>query len=556
MYALIAYLITSNIFLALQSAENNTCAYTIETSQWCGIELTFTSSENYKNAYTDVEMWAWFVNDKGDSLKRPAFWDGGNTWKVRFTAPDAKHRWKWYTYALPALNGLSNKSGEIAPLATTNKNTFNRHGLLKMSPGKRNVIYADGTPFLLVGDTPWSLPYRATTGQAEEYAADRQQKGFNAALLLAVQPDKLAEGPPARNTNEGFARAFADLPAGHLNNLEPLYFKTLDSFINILNYHQIVPVFAPLAFGYGWKGKEALGQNAVPAEYARFCRYLVARYGSSPACWLISLDGNGKAPCVTAAGKEIETWDAYQQPVGLHYSPCDDFLASWAGNDSSYCFHYDSTHQSAVWLDFQWAQTGHEDKHIYHKVERMYGYTPVKAVMNGEPTYEKMEEGKYGLGWWQGEDAWNQLMHGGTMGVVYGAACLWQWKITADEPGWESWTNANYSWKDALHFEGSNYVGAIAKAFKGFDFTDMQKRWDLTEKNNPLLAKEGVFYIAYLESGGTISIKKVSQHLPYHWFNPRTGTFHEANKKIETNSFKAPNNSQPWVLIIGNKKEE
>jgi hypothetical protein len=51
-------------------------------------------------------------------------------------------------------------------------------------------------------------------------------------------------------------------------------------------------------------------------------------------------------------------------------------------------------------------------------------------------TYEGMNAGRNGLGWWQGEEAWNQLMHGGTMESYYGAACLWQWKSTPDEPGW------------------------------------------------------------------------------------------------------------------------
>jgi len=38
----------------------------------------------------------------------------------------------------------------------------------------------------------------------------------------------------------------------------------------------------------------------------------------------------------------------------------------------------------------------------------------IKACLNGEPTYEGMNAGENGLGWWQGEEAWNQLLHGGT----------------------------------------------------------------------------------------------------------------------------------------------
>lgn len=522
----------------------------ISVPQWTSYEISVQSNKRFNNAYTDVDVWAWFVNDKGDSLVRPAFWDGSNTWKIRFAPPDVDHTWRWQVYSSVKDKGF-NKSGKLLSIPYKGDNKLVKHGLLRMSQDKRNIVYADDTSMLLVGDTPWSLPYRATTDQAEFYATDRQKKGFNTALLIAVQPDKKAEGPETRNTVEGFARGFYDIPEGHLNKLNPQYFKTLDSLISILHNHEILPVFAPLAHGYGWKGKNSLGPSALGDEYARFVKYLLARYGSRPVCWLLSLDGHGNAPGVVPAGEMLEKWDAYKQPTGLHYNPCDDFLATWAVNDSSHCFHYNRKHQDAAWLDFQWAQTGHDGLHIYHKVERMYDNKPTKAVMNGESTYEKMNEGKNGLGWWQGEDAWNQLMHGGTMGVVYGAACLWQWKITPDEPGWEEWTNAPYSWKDALHFEGAQYVGSIARAFEGFDFKDMERRWDLTENNHPLLAKEGVFYISYLEKGGSITIKTIPENMPYYWFNPIKGQFHSNSNTGANKSFAAPDDKQPWVFIAG-----
>jgi hypothetical protein len=210
-------------------------------------------------------------------------------------------------------------------------------------------------------------------------------------------------------------------------------------------------------------------------------------------------------------------------------------------------------YQAEPWLDFQWAQTGHDGLHLYHKVSRMYENKPIKGSMNGESTYEGMSEGKLGLGWWQGEDAWNQLMNGGTMGVIYGAASLWQWKITPDEPGWPEWTNAPASWRQALDFEGGKYVAYVSRAFEGFEFTDMQKRWDLTEGNKPLLAKEGTFYISYLDNGGEISIKNVPSDLPFYWFDPRAGEFVDEGKTSVDGTFSAPGN-EPWVLVIGKRR--
>ncbi len=524
-----------------------------EVQQWTTHEIVLHSVNTFDNPYTDAEVWAVFRNDRRDSLIRPAFWDGGNTWRIRFAPPDTGSIWTWITYASVADEGLAGKAGIMHSVTYTGENSLLKHGLLRMSPGKRNVVHAGGKPFLVTGDTPWSIPFRATPDQVSVYAADRRQKGFNTALLMSVQPDRFAEGPEARNTPMGFDRAFEDLRDGHLNRLKPDYFQTLDTLIQILVSEEIVPVYQPVFHGFGWKGLTVLGPTADPAEYARYCKYLVARYGSMPAFWLVSGDSHGKDPGVKPGGETIELWDAYRQPTGIHYNPADDYLASWAGSDSSRCFHFNRTWQEEPWLDFQWAQTGHDGKHLYHKVERMYNNLPVKANLNGEPTYESMGGGRYGLGWWQGEEAWNQLMYGGTMGVVYGAVCLWQWKNTADEPGWDEWTNAPLSWREALDFEGSRYVGFVSRAFEGYDFTDMERRWDLTGGKQPLLALEGRFYVSYLDRGGRVRIKNVPDGLPFVWYDPRTGSIGQQGKSTDDGWFVAPDEN-PWVLIVGEKR--
>ena len=520
--------------------------------QWTTHEIRLESRETYANPYTDVEVWVDFVSDAGARLVRPAFWDGDRVWKVRFAPPDAGHRWTWTSQASVADEGLAARSGALRSVPYEGDNRLLRHGLLRMSPGGRNVVHADGTPFPVVADTAWSIPYRATPAQVTTYAADRRAKGFNTTFLITVQPDKFAKGPEARDTPLGFARGFLDIPEGHMTQLRPAYFQQLDELIRILIDHELAPLYAPVAHGYGWKGETAIGSAVTAEEYARYSRYLVARYGSMPAFWLVSLDSNGLAPGVKPGGEAIERWDAYRQPTGLHYSPYDDYLASWATPDSTCCFHFNRTYQSEPWLDFQWAQTGHDGKALYHKVQRMYDESPVRAVMNGESTYEAMGGGKQGLGWWQGHDAWNQLMHGGTMGVAYGAVSVWQWKVARDEPGWPEWTDAPLSWRDALDLEGGRYVGLVSKALRGFDITDIERRWDLAAHHVPLLAKEGALYVSYLPTGGSITITGVPAGLPYRWFDPRTGEFTSDSASPDDGQFRAPD-ADPWVLLVGRR---
>lgn len=503
-----------------------------QVAPWQEVELNLTSSRTYPNPYTSLEVWAEFTHTGGEVLLRPAFWDGGSMWKLRF-APPYEGTWSWRSFANVDDRGLQGQQGALECCAAETIHTFYRHGFWRMSPGGRNLVHADGTPALLVGDTAWALPWRATLEGCRVYAEDRQRKGFNAALLMSVQPDMHATGPRSRSEDEGFEVGFEDLPQGHLNRLNVDYFRYLDELITILLEHEIVPVYQPVFHGYGWKGKQVAGPVVPAAEYARYCRYLVARYGARPAVYLIGGDGDGYHPQIGAAGEEVERWDAYRQPAGIHYRPHADNRA----------------YKDAAWLDFQWCQTGHSGEHLPERVADMWRNTPVKAVLNGEPTYENIGWRGVGAGWWQGHEAWSNLCAGGTMGVVYGAGSLWQWQLHKDEPGHEAWCVApGAGWREALDFEGSSYVGLIRKIFDGLPFADMAPDWVATIGRRGL-AVSGVLLVVYLSEGGGLRI--VSDTVPqnYRVIDPRTGEVLKTGTWIPEHPTIETERGQPRAVI-------
>jgi hypothetical protein len=518
--------------------------------QWAPYEITFTAAREYADAYTDVDVYVTFTGPGGITLRRPAFWDGGKIWRVRFAAP-VMGRWSWRSSSSePGDAGLEGKTGALFVGPYRGGNPLVAHGLLTMSPGKRNVMHADGAPFLLVGDTAWSLPWRGTPEAVRIYAQDRHRKGFDATLLMSLQPDRKAVGPRDRVSPGGFDVAFEDLPDGHLLRMNAEYFKRMDRLMTLLIEYGIVPVYQPVFQGFGWKGLEPLGYKGLDvAEYARYCRYLVARYGAQPAMWLVSADNNGLQPAVEAGGEEIYKWDAYHQPVGIHYSPRDGDAsapAPFKGEEP----HHNRSHQDAEWLNFQWAQTGHEGVHNVSKVSLMHDNLPTKAVANGEPTYEGISDPKRAAGWWQGNEAWSNLTAGGTMGVVYGVAALWQWKLFPNEPGWGKWAQDGESWRTALNKEGSTYVGLVQKAFAGYDFLDMTKHAELAG-GRPCVAVPGRFYVVYLEAGGEVALTGLKEGLAYRWFDPKTGEWTEGGRTSGVEmKVKAPSEG-PWVLFVG-----
>jgi hypothetical protein len=274
--------------------------------------------------------------------------------------------------------------------------------------------------------------------------------------------------------------------------------------------HGLVPVLQPVFQGFGWKGLGVAGKVVSPVDYARYCRYLVARYGARPAVWLVGADGRGDEPQVEAGGREVQAWDAYGQPTGVHYQP-------HATNRA---------HQDAEWLDFQSCQTGHDGEHASFRVTDMWRNTPAKGVLNGEPTYEHTggsAHGDVGAGWWQGHEAWSNLCAGGTMGVAYGAASLWQWRLHPEEPGHsEYFLCSDAGWREALAFEGSTYVGLLGRIVQQLPFLDLAPDWTHAIANRQL-SVPGELVLIYRE--GATSLQLMDGDLPRHLsvLDPRTG---------------------------------
>lgn len=195
--------------------------------QWQEVELTFTATRD------------------GTKIRRPMFWDGGRTFRVRFASTKSSGAWRWTATDPKGDPGIQGRSGTLQ--ATANQATaptpFSIHGFWSIPPGGRNLIHADGTPRLLCADTAWALPWRATLEQVETYARDRSAKGFNAVLLMTVQPDMKAVGPRSRTEDLGFDVGFEDLPEGTLRQLNPAYFQIFDKLVDVLVAHGIAPVY-------------------------------------------------------------------------------------------------------------------------------------------------------------------------------------------------------------------------------------------------------------------------------------------------------------------------
>ena len=152
---LILFLLASSVFAGGIKTQEQTSGDNLIVDKWNIAEIKLTSTKKYVNPFNEVEVIAIFTGPDNQIIHRPAFWDGGNTWKIRF-APTVTGIWKMKTIC----SDNSNKGlGNITQLITCKPYTGNldiyKHGFLKVSDSKRYFIYNDGTPFFYLGDTHW-----------------------------------------------------------------------------------------------------------------------------------------------------------------------------------------------------------------------------------------------------------------------------------------------------------------------------------------------------------------------------------------------------------------
>ncbi|TVR61528.1 MAG: DUF5060 domain-containing protein, partial [Spirochaetaceae bacterium] len=105
---------------------------------WQEIEFPLTAQKTYDNPYVDLEVWAEFRHESGKMIRRPAFWDGGQAWRVRFVSPGLTGTWTWTSFSNPADAGVNGITGEFSVDAAdmaadmaagdTAENRFYRHG--------------------------------------------------------------------------------------------------------------------------------------------------------------------------------------------------------------------------------------------------------------------------------------------------------------------------------------------------------------------------------------------------------------------------------------------
>ncbi len=242
---------------------------------------TIHSDKPYKNPFLDVAVDAVFHSPSGRAFTVPGFYDGEQTWRVRFS-PDEPGQWTYRTIACPANPDLVQKGRfNVTPRETV--------GFLKATPGQAwGFQYELGTPVFLLGDTVYNLFGMAHCGgDVDGFMQRRADQGFNI-LRVRVQVSPF-HGPDARNVWQTRSTwpwgGSAQAPQFDRFNLD--YFQTVD---------RVVRRAAELGIGLemimeAWGFEFPFSNRAVfvPEWENLWLRYLIARYDAFSSVYFWTL---------------------------------------------------------------------------------------------------------------------------------------------------------------------------------------------------------------------------------------------------------------------------
>ncbi len=433
-----------------------------ETQANVMVEVRFDSRIEHKDPFNTVSVDAVFTAPDGKTLRVPAFWAGGKTWKARYASPlVGAHQFRTECSDTHDL-GLHGVTGSVSVTPYAGDNPFYKHGPIRVAANHRYLEHADGTPFFWLGDTWWmGLCHRLHwPDDVKTLATDRKQKGFNVIQIVAgLYPDMPPFDP--RGANEagfpwetGYAR------------IRPEYFDAADRPIEYLVDQGFSPCIVG-AWGYfmPWMGVEKAKQH---------WRYLIARYGALPVTWCAA--GEANLPWYLAKGfpyddrKQVAQWsdvmryiratDPFHRPLTIHPTGIGRLSARNATDDPAL-------------LDFDMLQTPHAQREAVEPtvrtVQQSYADKPTMPVIDGEAAYEMLNDSLPTQ--WTRQMFW-LCMTNGAAGHTYGANGIWQCNRRG-EPHGKSPHGGDYGhipWDDAMKLPGSRQVGLGKKLFERFEW--------------------------------------------------------------------------------------
>lgn len=549
----------------------------MRTQTWIANELTFESEKTYADSFNDITLDLILIGN-GRKYTVPGFWDGGNTWKIRFVCPSVGD-WYFYTICSDGDNSiLNNRTGKIICTAYDGEYDIYKNGFVTSAECEKYLTYDNGEPFFYLGDTHWGLGGE-TQEMVKTICEKRYAQGFTVIQSEPIGAEFCVEDGVTQSDIDGFKaydlkfETIAQYGFVHAN-AEFFYPSQMDVLISTFGGYSDKTVASEIDA----KQSELKELSDEAKQYIeKLCRYWVARYSAYPVIWTLGQEvdndfyyengehtnwGIANNPYKLIA-EYIEKYDCYDHPLTAHQENTGAVSAYGNGDGASENRKiYNKNAKPSAFRDVdahtfyaaQW--TPSKSGQFDFSVTKDYWYNSQrKPSINYEGAYcglwtkdfgARMQgwcsylSGMYGYGW-GAQDTWCYLNPFGEDEDSFDGVDT----ITQQE-------KIDANWQTALNYESGYQCGYMADFLQSTEWYNLIPRFDNKAYFTPAInvyyacastadnSKIVVYFYSFNDesvaqqtnsndigaiSTGTVGNLEKRQTYKYKWFNPITGEY-------------------------------
>jgi len=522
------------------------------------LEWNYISSKARIDPFNEIQLDIHITDKEGKSWVIPAFWGGGQEWRVRFSAPEAgifKVVSKCTDPTDYRLHGI-----KMILTVTPSKNTKipRNHHALQVNSSKKHFEFTDGKPFFWLADTWWmGLSDRLSWPEDfQRLTADRVKKGFTVIQIVAGLLPDMGDFDERAENEAGFPWE------KDYETINPAYFDMADLRINWLIKSGLTPCILG-AWGYYLLSMDV---NKMKQHW----RYIIARWGAYPVIW--SLAGEAAMPYYLSSDREKDTQilkDGWSE-IGKYIKHTDPYARLLTVHPSHIGRDQVSDHS---FMDFDMLQTGHSAYESVKNTIKTLGTEvprePAMPVVVAEVNYEGIFHSNHAD--IQRLTFWSAFLSGAS-GFSYGANGVWQVN-QKNNPFGKSPHGGNWGetpWDEAYQYDGSTHLGLAAKLLQEYEWWEFSfhPEWVSLSGNSDnitapfaggIARKVRIIYSfgpLFPWEGNPFKIQHIESDVNYEAFfwNPRNGEKQSIGlvEADETGSWETP--TQPtfkdWVIIL------
>ncbi len=451
-----------------------------------------------------------------------------------------------YLYTVSAFDAAGNGSAQSATATATTPVVTGPAYPLKIGADGRHLVDQNDVPFLVQGDSAWSLIASPTEAEADQYLENRRQKGFNATIVNLLE-HKFTTNAPNDAAGDG-----PFLVPGDFSTPNEAYFAHADRVIQDAASKGVMIMLAPAYLGFrgedeGWF--QEMTANG-PAKMRDYGRYIGNRYKNFPN--ILWVEGGDFNPSDHSVVEAVAQGIAETDPNHLHTAHCERKTSSL------------DCYPSSSWLS---VNTSYTDYVTYDHVLRDYNRASFKPTFLIEAVYEN--EGQTNPTEVRAE-AYRSVLSG-SQGQTFGNNPIW---VFNGPP----LSTPPYTWQVGMDAQGSRDMVRVTALFAGRDWTHLvpdQNHSVVTAGFGTYITEEstvgnnyattastpdGRLSLTYMPTRRTVTVNmsKFSGPVTARWYDPTNGNSATISGSPFSNSgsrqfVPTGNNASgagDWVLVL------